>query len=67
MNIAKYVLIYVAFTVGFLLVFVVLIPMATDNFYGKLILNIFGFLGMGVSLPSFIPLLIFRCNAIEFN
>jgi hypothetical protein len=66
-NVAKYVLIYAAYSVFFLVLFVVVLPLTTHNFYGQLILSIFGFLGMGVSLTSFIPLSIFKCNAIEFT
>ena len=63
---AKYLVVNVGFILVFLLGFTTLLPMATQNFYGKFLLNLFGFTMMGISLTYFIPLLLVRWKAIEF-
>jgi len=65
-KIFKYLVINVGFILVLLLGFTTLIPMTTDNFYGQFVLNLFGFLVMGISMSSFIPLLLIKWNVIDF-
>jgi len=64
-KVIKYLVVNVGFIVLFLVGFTVLLPTSTENFYGMMILNIFGYLMMGISLSFFIPLLLINWNAIE--
>ena len=64
-NIAMYVLLHGLFVGVLLGVFVLALPMATDNFYVKYWLSTLGFLLMGISLSCWIPLLLIRWRIIQ--
>lgn len=66
-NFIIHILTYGVFLIVFLFVFVFVLHRVTDNFYGMFFLSTFGYLCLGISLASFIPLLLMKFNAIEFK
>jgi hypothetical protein len=65
-QIFRYLLINGAFILVLLLGFTILLPLATDNFYGQFFLSLFGYLVMGLSMSCFIPLLLIKWNCLDF-